>query len=180
MGLSMKVEACTYLEVLLGALFIVLLYSLVICNFNLLIIANLIQNLHTMDENTVEYLTIEACTADIELAVRNNLTPLSGKLIACGLIDGAQSRQLTNRMLDETDRAHQLVQFVQAKVAGNKKHYSSFVKDVLGANRAHYRDIIEYLETKYREIERKCSFNQKYSQKVQIILHTMIMSSIYT
>ena len=119
----------------------------------------------TTGENTIEYLTIQHCTVNIQIAVKNDLTNISGRLFQCGLINATQSEKLTNQNRDVAERAKLVVDFILDKVSLNKENYSKFINEVLGADRTHYRDIIKCIEKEYGKYTHSSVLRQGYSPK---------------
>ncbi|MCG8625708.1 MAG: hypothetical protein MJE68_27380 [Proteobacteria bacterium] len=77
--------------------------------------------------NTPEYLTIVAKTDYLRLALQNDLISIGGSLVACGFISPDQYSRLRNGMFTESERAADLVQWIQNKVQQNAQNYRTFI-----------------------------------------------------
>ena len=94
------------------------------------------------------------CIRDrLSIAVRADLTTLSGYLLADRLITQENVSELTDQRHSlEAERANRLVELVLLSVETNPKNYITFV-GVLEKNRAHYKDTLNDLQRMYRDIE---------------------------
>lgn len=106
--------------------------------------------------NSAEYKTMIENTTNLRLAIKFNLTPLSGALLARGLISTDNGAKLRNPHLPQTDRAAELVEFVQNKVQQNPQHYYTFL-DVLREDRDEYADILRKLDQSLSKQESKAA-----------------------
>ena len=97
--------------------------------------------------NTREYLTILHCTSLLVTAVEDNIVVLSSKMLAEGLINPVNYGALRNLVIDKTERATKLVEFVRNKIFLNSKNYYSFIK-ILEKEKENYRDILLILNEK--------------------------------
>ena len=97
--------------------------------------------------NTREYLTILYCTSLLVTAVEDNILVLSSELLAEGLITPVNYGTLRNLVVDKTERATKLVEFIRNKILLNSKNYYSFIK-ILEKERENYRDILFILNEK--------------------------------
>ena len=97
--------------------------------------------------NTREYLTILHCTSLLVTAVEDNIVVLSGEMLAEGLINPVNYGALRNLVIDKTERATKLVEFVRNKIFLNSKNYYSFIK-ILEKEKENYRDILLILNEK--------------------------------
>ena len=104
-----------------------------------------------MDHNTPEYRTMIQCTPHLEIAIKNQLTTLSGELLAVGLLSTDNAGALRNQTIDEADRAAKLVEFVANKVCLNTSDYLLFV-EVLQKRRTDNKSILPLLEQTYRSL----------------------------
>ena len=95
-----------------------------------------------------EYRTLVQLTAEIELAVKDQLVDIGSKLVASELITPAQARSLRNTSNSVESRAADLVEYIQTKVQQNSQHYSTFI-GVLEKDLAQYDDILKKLREKY-------------------------------
>lgn len=111
--------------------------------------------------NTPEYLTIVSKTEDLRLALQHDLVSIGGALIACGFISSDQYSRLRNRMFTESERAADLVQWIQDKVQENAQNYHTFIR-VLQQNIMHYSHILSGLQVLYIQNQQGMSlhFNQ--------------------
>ena len=98
-----------------------------------------------MAKNSREYTTIVEATDQLENIVKNNITPLCGKLLARGLITANQKKALRNANQDVVERAADLVQLVTDKVEQNPQHYYDFIK-ILAEDKSTYGDVLDVLE----------------------------------
>ena len=102
-----------------------------------------------MAKGTVEYRAMIKATVELTNAVKNELTPLSLKLVAKELISVDQGKELRNGHIGVADRAANLVTLVTNKVEQDKKNFYRFVEVLIG-NRSAYREILESLEPIYK------------------------------
>jgi hypothetical protein len=105
----------------------------------------------TMTEDTAEYKTMIDLTSELRLAVRPELTSLTGSLLASRLISLDNDIELRDTAHSgEVERSARLVQLVQNKVQQNHRHYHSFT-GILQGNPDQYGDILQQLEQAYQE-----------------------------
>ena len=104
-------------------------------------------------ENTVEYQTILRCRERIKLAIQNDLTAVSDRMVEKGLITSDDSTELRNSMHSKANRASNLLDLLLPKINANEKNYKVFIDDILGANRYFYGDIIDHLEKEYDKLK---------------------------
>ena len=104
----------------------------------------------TSGRNTPEYLTIVFKTEDLRLALQYDLTSIGGALMSRGIISPDQYSRLRNRMFAEHERAADLIQWIQDKVAGNAGNYHRFI-EVLQQNTMQYSDILSILKETYTQ-----------------------------
>lgn len=98
---------------------------------------------------SIEYRTLVRLTSDIELAVKDKLVGIGGKLVSSELITPAQSKEIRNSHNPEDVRAADLVEYIQTKVQQNPpKHYRAFI-EVLESDLAEYGDILKKLKDMY-------------------------------
>ena len=100
--------------------------------------------------NTPEYLTIVAKTEYLRLALQNDLISIGGSLMACGFISPDQYSKLRNRMFTESERAADLVQWIQDKVQGNARNYHTFI-GVLQQDTMQYSHALTTLQEVYTQ-----------------------------
>ena len=103
------------------------------------------------NHNSPEYRTIIQCTPDLTIALRGDLTKLSGELLAAGLIADDNAAALRNQFIGEAERAAQLMGFVRNRVSLDTSNYHSFIR-VLEKRKADHIDILQILDNKYREL----------------------------
>ena len=68
-----------------------------------------------MSSNTPEYRTIVQCIPGLVIALKNDLTAISGELSADSLITCENATALTNQATDVTHRADQLAGLIRDK-----------------------------------------------------------------
>ena len=98
--------------------------------------------------STPEYLTIVARTEDLRLVLQYDLISIGGFLMSCGLISPDQYSRSRNRMFTESERAADLVQWIQDKVRGNAQNYHTFT-GVLQQDSMQYSHILSKLQETY-------------------------------
>ena len=104
--------------------------------------------------DTLEYQTLISCTTKLRAAVCADLVCLSGCLLERGLILPGNASELTNRNVEEADRAARLVELIQHKVNLDSQNYVKFI-DILEENRHHYSDILDILKKVYHSLHVK-------------------------
>ena len=93
-----------------------------------------------------EYYEVLVChTADLQLAVRDNLTHLGSQLVSAQIITPDQYEEIRNTNRSPIDRGADLVRYVQNKVRQDLQHYHAFI-DVLRSDLSQYGDILTRLE----------------------------------
>jgi hypothetical protein len=102
-----------------------------------------------MGSNTAEYRTLQYHTSGLRLAVKRDLTGLSGALFAVGLVTKKVSDYLRNTIHSEEDRAAELIGCIQDKVLENTVNYSAFVSALQKRDLTQYGDILSRLEHTY-------------------------------
>ena len=103
-----------------------------------------------MGTNTSEYRTLQCHTNDLRLAVKRDLTGLSGALFAADLVTKEESDDLRSTMRhSEDDRAAQLVGLIQDKVKENTENFNKFITVLHNRDRTQYRDILHRLKDTY-------------------------------
>ena len=98
-----------------------------------------------MAAGSVEYEVLARHTADLRLAVKDNLTPLGSQLVAAQLITPDQYEEIRNAHRSVNERGADLVGCVQNKVYQNPWHYHTFL-GVLRSDMFQYGDILTKLE----------------------------------
>ena len=101
--------------------------------------------------NTPEYRTIIQCTPELTTALKHDLVPLSGELLAAGLISDDNHAAVCNQFIDAANRAAQLVGFVRNRVYLDVANYHSFIR-VLTHREDDHKHILQLLHKKYREL----------------------------
>ena len=99
---------------------------------------------------SAEHQTLVRHTADLQLAVKANLTVLGGNLVSVMLLDSDQYVKVRNRHNAIEDRAADLVEFVKVKIQRNPDNFRTFT-DVLKKDQNEYCDILEKLGRTYKE-----------------------------
>ena len=108
-----------------------------------------------MGENSSEYRTLVELTSQLRLAVKSDITSVSGELVSCGLISPDNDSELRNKMHSEADRAARLVELVQNKVLLDSQHYHTFI-GILQSNWGKlYSDILQKLDQTYSSYQPK-------------------------
>ena len=102
------------------------------------------------NHNSPEYLTIIRCTPALVTALRDDLVPLSGELLAADLIDDDIAAALNYDFMSKEHRVAQLMEFVRNRVSQDPKRYHSFI-EVLKQRQDDHRNILEFLDKKYKE-----------------------------
>ena len=74
-------------------------------------------------EESAKYEVLVRHTADLRLAVRENLTTLGGQLVTAQIITPDQDEEIRNAHRSVNERAADLVRFVQNKVRQEPRHY---------------------------------------------------------
>ena len=109
-------------------------------------------------KNTPEYQTVLALVENLRLAVKPNLTTLSGALMARRLISPDNESDLRNQMIDESQRAAQCIKLVQDRIEQDASNYHLFIK-VLENNKLEYNTILSKLQETYAaKQQRGCMF----------------------
>ena len=93
----------------------------------------------------VEYKVLIRHTVDLQLAVKDNLTPLGAQLVSAEIITLDQYREIRNPHRPVNERGADLVEYVQTKVHQDPQHYHAFL-DVLRSDQSKYGSILTKLE----------------------------------
>ena len=101
--------------------------------------------------NTPEYRTIIQCTPELTAAVKDDLTSLSGELLAAGLIAEDNAANLRNQFIGKAERAARLVEYVRNRVSLDPGNYHSFIQ-VLEKRKDDHKNILRILDEKFREL----------------------------
>ena len=94
---------------------------------------------------SVEYEVLICHTVDLQLAVRENLTPLGAQLVSAKIITLNQYREIRNPHRPVDERGADLVEYVQTKVRQDPQHYYVFIS-ALRSNLSQYGSILMKLE----------------------------------
>ena len=94
---------------------------------------------------SIEYEILVHHTADLQRAVRDNLTPLGAELVSAEIITPSQYREIRNPHRPVDERGADLVEYVQNKVLQNPQHYYAFI-EILWSDLSQYDDILTKLE----------------------------------
>ena len=97
-----------------------------------------------MAAGSVEYEVLVRHTVDLQLAVKDNLTPLGAKLVAAEIITPDQYGEIRNPHRPANERGADLVGYVQNKVRQDPQHYHTFV-GALKSDLSQYGDILTKL-----------------------------------
>ena len=92
-----------------------------------------------------EYEVLIRYTVDLQLAVKENLTPLGAQLVSAQIITPDQYREIRNTHRPVNERGADLVGYVQNKVRQNPRHYDAFI-GALKSDLSQYSDILTKLE----------------------------------
>ena len=94
---------------------------------------------------SVEYEVLVRYTVDLQLAVRDSLTPLGAQLVAAQIITPDQYTEIRNAHRPINERGADLVGYVQNKVHQDPRHYHAFL-GALRSDMAQYGGILTTLE----------------------------------
>ena len=94
---------------------------------------------------SVEYKVLVRHTADLQLAVKENLIHLGAKLVAVQIITLEQYRVIRNPHRPVDERGADLVEYVQTKVRQDPQHYHVFIS-ALRSDESRYGSILTKLE----------------------------------
>ena len=104
-----------------------------------------------------EYEAMKDCVPRLRLAVKGDLISMSGELLAARLISEDKEASLRNKVVDESERAAEMVSLIMDKVREDRSNYRVFL-EILEQDylRARYQSIIDKLTEKY-DIHKKAS-----------------------
>ena len=129
-----------------------------------------------MDEDSedsvksAEYQTLVRHTADLQLAVRENLTRLGGNLVSVMLLNSDQYAKIRSQHNAIEDRAADLVEFLKIKIQQNPDNFRTLT-DVLNKDQNEYYYILEKLEHTYKvECERISSSTSRSKNAGQVTI----------
>ena len=94
---------------------------------------------------SVEYEVLVRHTVDLQVAVKDNLTPLGAQLVAAQIITPDQYREIRNAHRSVNERGADLVGYIQNKVRQDPRHYHTFI-GALRSDPSQYGDILTKLE----------------------------------
>ena len=92
-----------------------------------------------------EYEVLIRHTVDLQLAVKENLTPLGAQLVSAQIITPDQYREIRNTHRPVNERGADLVGYIQNKVRQDLRHYDAFI-GALKSDLSQYGDILTKLE----------------------------------
>ena len=92
-----------------------------------------------------EYEVLIRYTVDLQLAVKENLTPLGAQLVSAQIITPDQYTEIRNTHRPVNERGADLVGYVQNKVRQDPRHYDAFI-GALKSDLSQYSDILTKLE----------------------------------
>ena len=105
-----------------------------------------------------EYITLVRLTADLQLALQDNLTRISIVLCAKSLITTNQSSDLRNENHSKAKRAADLVDWIKTKVLQDVKCFHTFIRALEDEDSQYYCHILRKLKETLRECERGNSY----------------------
>ena len=91
-----------------------------------------------------EYEVLVCHTVDLQLAVKDNLTPLGARFVAAEIITPDQYREIRNAHRPVNKRGADLVGYIQNKVHQDPRHYRAFI-GALKSDLPQYGDILTKL-----------------------------------
>jgi hypothetical protein len=94
---------------------------------------------------SVEFEVLIRHTVDLQLAVKESLTPLGAQLVSAQIITLDQYEEIRNAHRPVNERGADLVGYIQNKVRQDPQHYQAFI-DTLKSDLSQYRDIMTKLE----------------------------------
>ena len=94
---------------------------------------------------SIEYQVLVRHTVDLQLAVKDNLTPLGSRLVSAKIITLDQYREIRNPHRPVNERGADLVEYVQTKVRQDPWHYHAFI-GALQSDLSQYGGILTKLE----------------------------------
>ena len=98
-----------------------------------------------------ELQTIIECSPELVDALKDDLLPLSGELLAVGLINSNNEAALRNQHHNPGDRAANLVQFMRNRVKIDPRSYFVFI-ETLKKRETDHKPLLKILEKKYKEL----------------------------
>ena len=97
-----------------------------------------------------EYEAMKDCVPRLRLAVKGDLVTISGELLAARLISEDKEASLRNKMIDEGERAAEMVSLIMDKVREDRGNYHVFLEILKQDHlRGRYQSIIGKLEEKF-------------------------------
>ena len=98
-----------------------------------------------------ELRTIIECTPVLVNALKDDLLPLSGELLAVGLINSDNEAALRNQHHNPGDRAANLAQFIRNRVEMDSGSYAVFI-DTLKKRETDHKSLLKILDEKFNEL----------------------------
>ena len=118
-----------------------------------------------MTMESPEYRTLFHHTTDLQLALQDDLTRISGFLFSNGLITQGQSCNLRNTNRSKTKRVADLVDGIQVKVKQDFECYYTFVSILSSTESRYYSSILRKLEESLKDYEKGNSYYGYYCFK---------------
>ena len=107
-----------------------------------------------VNRDSAEYRALIKLTPELQLAVKTQLTPLGGRLVAVSLITPDDYNWLINSTLREDKQAANLIGLIQLKVQRDTGCYQTFV-DVLRKDQSQYSGIVEKLQQTVMQLQQQ-------------------------
>ena len=98
-----------------------------------------------------ELQTITECTPELVDALKDDLLPLSGELLAVGLINSNNDAALRNQYHNSDDRAADLAGFIRNRVKIDPGSYAVFI-DTLKKRETDHKSLLKILDEKFKEL----------------------------
>ena len=98
-----------------------------------------------------ELQTIIECTPELVDALKDDLSSLSGELLAVGLINSDNEAALMNQNHNPTDRAAALTGFIRNRVKIDPGSYAVFI-ETLKRRETDHKSLLKILDKKYKEL----------------------------
>ena len=98
-----------------------------------------------------ELRTIIECTPVLVKALKDDLLPLSGELLAVGLINSDNEVALRNQYHNPGDRAATLAQFIRNRVEIDPGSYTVFI-DTLKKRETDHKPLLKILDEKLKKL----------------------------
>ena len=98
-----------------------------------------------------EFRTIVQCTPKLVDALKDDLSSLSGELLAEGLINSDNEAALRNQSHNPADRAAHLAGFIRNRVKVDPGSYAVFI-ETLKKRETDHKSLLKILDRKYKEL----------------------------